>query len=231
MRLLATVMACLLLTGTALAGSPVDNAAYEHERVPCDMQYVCIDWDFTLGDQGFATGACDATGGLPVWAWGTSTVPGAPGTVWGTVLNANYPNNMGDALIAPAFTVTDCCHLLEVYHYYYFENNFDGSNVKANGVLITPVGGYDATISTSTTYYAYCVDNEPGFTGSFGTSWAWDCWDLSQFMGQSVELTFEVGSDSSVTYPGWYIAQIRIGGQMPSPADESTWGRIKGAFK
>jgi len=222
----------LVLTGVALAGSPLDEGVVQHNRVPCDLQYVCTDWNFAQGELGFTTGTCDATGGGAAWAYGATTIPGAPGNVWGTVLAGNYPNNTGHALISPAFTVTDCCYLMEVYHYYDFETNFDGGNVKANGTVIAPVGGYDATVSTYTTYYAYCVDNEPGFTGhTAGTVGSWDCWDLSAYMGQEVVITFEMGSDSSVAYPGWYVAQIRIGGQMPSPSDGTTWGEIKNAFK
>jgi bacillopeptidase F (M6 metalloprotease family) len=74
------------------------------------------------------------------------------------------------------------------------------------------------------------VDLEEGFTGHNAT-WGWDCFDLSQFMDQEVVLCFDFGSDSSVTYPGWYIAQVRVGSDSPSPVEGETWGQIKGMFK
>lgn len=229
MRILATALCVFLVGGVAFAGSPPDENVIVHQRTDCGLQYVAIDWNFAQGNQSFTTAICQTGAVAAAWAWGTCTIPGAPGTVWGTVLNGSYNNNSGESLIAPAFTVSPSCYLMEVYHYYDIETNFDGCNVTANGTVVAPVGGYDGTISTSTSYLAYCVDMEPGFTGHVST-WGWDCWDLSSYMGQSVVVTFDFGSDSSVQYPGWYIAQIRIGGENPTPAGSPTWGAIKNQF-
>ena len=230
MRRLFAVLGLLALAMPAFAGSPAVTLVDNSDPVPCNLTCVCYDWDFAVSDQGFtAPNACD-TGGTPVWQYGTTTLaPGAPGAVWGTILNANYPSNAGDALMSPAFEVNANCNMVEIYHYFYIETNYDGCNVKANGQLITPQGGYTGTISTSTSYYAFCVDMEAGWTGQSSTFRS-ECFDLSAFMGQTVELSFEFGSDSSVTYPGWYIASVMVGGTGATPVQESTWGQIKNLF-
>ena len=222
---------CLLLTATVvMAGSPPQADPVQPPRTSCNMPSVAHDWDFTASDQGFATTTCDA-GGAPVWAWGNSTIPGAPGTVWGTVLTGNYPNDAGEGLVSPSFTVGNDSYLLELGHYFDCEANFDGMNVKVGGTVITPDGGYTGTISTSTSYYAWCVDMEQGWTGHDAT-WRADCFDLSAYMGQTISVEFDFGSDSSVSYPGWYLAYVRVGGEGGgTPAEAASWGSIKSLYK
>jgi Immune inhibitor A-like, MAM domain len=185
-------------------------------EVSCGLIHVEHDWDFSVSDQGFTTTPCDVTGGgTGVWAWGATTIPGAPGTVWGTVLAGNYPNNSGEGLLSPAFTVDSLADTMEILSYVHTETNFDGVNVKVNNTLLQPTPVYNATISTSTSFYAYCNDNQPGWTGNSGAGasqvWIQQCFDLSAYNGQSIQVRFDFGSDSSVTYPGWYIAYVRIG--------------------
>jgi len=233
MRAMLAGLCLLAMTGAAFAGPgpagevPIDQS----DAVPCNLPCLCYDWDFAVSDQGFtAPNACD-TGGVAAWQYGTTTyVPGAPGTVWGTVLNGNYPNDMGDALKSPSFTVTADCNYVEIYHYFYMETSYDGCNVKFNDTLIIPQGGYSGTVSTSTSYYAWCVDMEQGWYGQSG-GWRAECFDLSQFMGQTGQLSFEAGSDSSVGYHGWYIAYVKVGGYGATPVEDSTWGQIKGLFQ
>jgi hypothetical protein len=230
MRGLLVFLGTLALVGVAFAGNPPDENVTFHERISCDLQSICYDWNFADGDHGFVSAPCDPGGGLAVWAHGATTIPGAPGTVWGTVLTSDYPSEAGEGICSPAFTVDACCYLMEIYHYYDIETNYDGCNVTVNDVVVPPIGGYDATISTSTSFYAWCVDLEEGFTGHDAT-WGWDCFDLGEFMGQEVVVCFDFGSDNSVTYPGWYIAQVRVGSDAPSPVEGETWGQIKGMFK
>jgi hypothetical protein len=230
MRILFAFLGVLALVGTAFAGYPPVGTLHQPDAVPCNFPCICYDWDFAVSNQGFtAPHSCD-TGGVAVWQYGTTTyVPGAPGAVWGTVLNSTYPNNSGDALWSPNFTVTDDCKYVEIYHYFYTESSYDGCNVKFNDTLITPQGGYTGQINTSTSYYAFCVDMEMGWTG-LSNGWRAECFDLSQFVGQSGHLSFEMGSDSSVTYAGWYIAYVKVGGYGATPVEDSTWGHIKGLF-
>jgi bacillopeptidase F len=230
MRVLFCALCLLLAIGTAMAGDPPQANPVQPPRTSCNLPSVAHNWDFSAGDQGFTHSPCDGTGGIPVWAFGTSTIPGAPGTVWGTVLGGSYPNNAGEGLHAPAFTVDNSSYLMEIYHYFDVETDFDGCNVKVNGTVVTPEGGYTGTISTSTTYYAYCVDMQLGWTGHDAT-WRTDCFDLSAYMGQGVDVEFDFGSDSSVTYNGWYISYVKVGGQGGTPAIPSTWGAIKSLYQ
>ena len=236
MRTLVLLLGLLLVAGSAYAGTDDAADVTASSRVSCNLPYVAYDWDFAASNHGFTPTSCDGSGGAAVWAYGTeSVVPGAPGNVWATVLNGNYPNNAGDGLKSPAFTVGGDSYLMEIKCYLRTETNFDGCNVKVNGQVVQPVGGYPATVNTYTTYYAYCVDNQPGFTGngSSGPSMNWveQCFDLSAYTGQTVEVEFDFGSDSSVSYPGWYLAYVKVGGDPPVPTEEASWGQIKATYR
>jgi bacillopeptidase F len=152
------------------------------------------------------------------------------------VLAGNYPNNAGEGLVSPAFFVTPDSDYMEILHYVHVESNFDGCNVSVNGTVIPPTNGYTHTISTSTSYYAYCVNGEPGWsgTGFSGPAQVWlqQCFDLSAFTGQEIQVEFDFGSDSSVSYPGWYLAYVKVGSlEPPIPNDEGTWGRLKSLYR
>ncbi len=230
MRAFLTSLCLLAMAGAVYAGNPPVADVPQPAAVPCNFPCICYDWDFAVSNQGFtAPHSCD-TGGTPVWAYGNSTLPGAPGPVWGTGLTAQYPVNSGDALWSPTFTVTADCKYVEINHYFDTESSYDGGNVKFNNVLITPQGGYTGLICTSTSYYAFCVDNEMGWMGA-SNGWRVECFDLSQFVGQTGQLSFEFGSDSSVTYRGWALAYVKVGGFGATPNESSTWGEIKGLFQ
>ncbi len=228
MRALLTVLALVALTGVASADKPVQEVD-QPTPVRCELTCIMYDWDFANDSHGFDPAICE-DGGMAVWEYGTSNIAGAPGDVWGTVLMDDYVNNSGDGLIAPSFTVTASSNMIEVDHYFDIETNFDGGNVTVNGTVVTPESGYTATISTSTSYYAYCVDLEDGFTGH-DAMWRTDCFDISEWMGQDVVVAFDFGSDSSVTYPGWYLAAVRVGGEGMTPTESATWSHIKSMFE
>ncbi len=229
MRFVYAIVGILAMAGAAMAGYPPAADVVQPTAVPCNFPCICYDWDFAVSNQGFtAPHSCD-TGGAACWAYGNSTIPGAPGPIWGTGLLAAYPNSAGDALWSPSFTVTADCKYVEIYHYFDIETNYDGCNVKFNGTVLTPQGGYSGTVSTSTSFYAYCVDMEMGWFGS-SSSWRAECFDLSNFVGQTGQLAFEFGSDSSVAYRGWALGYVKVGGYGATPVESSTWGNIKGLF-
>jgi hypothetical protein len=63
-------------------------------------------------------------------------------------------------------------------------------------------------------------------------TWGRACFDLSQFMGMTIQVRFDFGSDSSVVRPGWYISYVKIGRtEMPIPVDRSTWGGLKSLYR
>jgi hypothetical protein len=213
------VFVCFLLFGVSAAtAKPVIDPIAQPAAVSCSMPFTSYDWDFNAGNQGFYRIAC-ASAGASAWQWGyTTIIPGAPGRVWGTVLDANYPENAGDGLRSPSFVVTPQSRFVEVYHYFDTEYGYDGCNVSALGTtsqILTPMGGYTVSaISVPTGYYAYCVDGEPGWTGPDAT-WRVDCFDLFSMMGQPVTLEFDFGSDSSIQARGWYLSRVRVCGTPP----------------
>lgn len=235
MRTLLLCICCLALASVATAQkTPVDDGTLNWSRVECGLQSVCWEWDGS-----FTQEQCDDMW-TPVWMYGTdSTIPtedcyGNPiGDVLGTVLGGDYPNDSGDrAILGGEFTVAPDCYLLEICHFYDIETSYDGGNVEVivggSPVVIDPVGGYpDDLIGDSTSYYAWCVDMQPGFTGHDPATFVLDCFDLSQFMGETVQIAVKFGSDSSVTYPGWFISSVMAGSDVPTPTTDTTWGRIR----
>jgi hypothetical protein len=188
------------------------------EAPACVMGNVTHDWDFALGNQGFHAVDCDQ-GGIQVWEHGATTyIPDPPARVWGTILAGNYPNGSGAGLVSPPFFVDEQSWLVEVRHYLDCESWYDGANVSIgvwpNSQVIQPIGGYPGVISSDPGFYALCVDGEEGWTRPFG-GWRTDCFDISPFLGQTVTLEFDFGSDESVTAAGWYLARVAVGAPPP----------------
>ena len=163
-------------------------------------------------------GHLTATG--PDWEWGVPTSgPGSAhsGTnVWATKLTANYSSSSDSRLETDGidlYTVSQAT--LTFWSWYSFEGtstHYDGGNVKLSldggpYGLITPVDGYDGTISTSNVG----IPGEQGFAGpSTGNFWHQETFDLTPYAGHKVQLRFHFGSDGSVTYPGWYIDDLMV---------------------
>jgi len=230
------VLAILALATAASAEKPNVTDVDTSTRIECGMNYVCWTWDGS-----FTNDVCD-TGGNPVWEYGICSNPEVPttdcdgnplGEILGTVLNGDYPNDTGDRAILGSVTIAADCYLLELCHFYDTENSYDGGNVEVNAggtwYVVDPMGGYpDDQLSDSVNYYAWCVNDEPGFTDG-PTGFTRDCWDLSDFMGQSIEIAVTFGSDSSVQYPGWYIASATVGA-IVTPTEDGDWSTIKSMY-
>ncbi len=221
-----------VLTVDACPPPPEDDGSI------CDFRDVCFDWDFALGDHGFLPAECG--GGAPVWEYGNTTfVPGAPGTVWGTILEGDYVVLAGDALVSPPFdVVVGQCDYMEVRHYVHTERYsetstlWDGCNVSVGGVVIPPLEGYSGTASTS----ALCVGGQEVLGGRSAEgplrNWNRSCFDLTAFDGQTVQLNFNFGSDGSVVYPGWYLAYVKVGTtEEPIANEDLTWGSLKALYR
>jgi hypothetical protein len=229
MRLLITALLCLLTAGIALADKPVYDTQ-QPLRVPCNLVNVIPDWDFANGPQDFTTGACDDQG-APIWEHGATTyVPDAPGDVWGTLLEGDYPTDAGEALLTPPFTVDAESYLMEIFHYYDAEYLWDGGNVKVNGNIITPLVGYPGVINVPGDWYAWCVDFQSGFTG-LEVGWLASCFDLSAYIGQTIQVSFEFGSDDAFVEAGWYLASVKIGNDNPVAAERRTWDTVKSLYR
>jgi hypothetical protein len=228
MKKLLVILGILAVAAVAVADKPViESTGQPAPRIECGLNSVMYDWNFADSDHGFTTMMCDDEG-EPVWQYG---VDNTYGTVWGTILNGDYLNNSGEALVSPTFMVDAASYLVEVYHFYATENNFDGLNVAVNGTVVEPVAGYDvAELNPSANYYAWCVDGEPGFTDDLNPDFITTCFDLSAFMGEDVALEFTFGSDSSVTYPGWYLASVKVGAAVVS-TESATFSEIKALYQ
>ncbi len=228
-KLLLIAGLCVVVT-PAMGGEDGVTGTQALLTQPCGHVFVHGEWYFPHSPADFTPVTCEP-GGTPVWEWGPSTyIPSPPPNLWGTVLNDDYPNNSGQGLLSPAFTVTSEIHGLEITHFLSTEAAYDGCNAKVNGEVLDLIGGYPGIISTSPSYYAYCVDNQPGFTGEM--MWQESCFDLDPYRGQTIQVRFDFGSDSSVTGAGWYIASVRVTGDIPStPVDSGTWGQIKSMYR
>ncbi|HOX24440.1 MAG TPA: hypothetical protein PLL30_01625 [Candidatus Krumholzibacteria bacterium] len=230
------VLLLTLLTATvAFADKPIDGVVDVNQiaaRINCPFGVQTYVWDFNQGSHGFTTSTCDASGGVPAWAYGAE--PNLAGyTVWGTVLGGNYPASTGEALVSPSFLVTPATSLVQVTHYFDTELNYDGCNLMAGDQVIIPMEGYTIpAISPSTSYYAYCVEGQPGYSGHDLADWTLitSCFDISALMGETVDLRFQFGADTSVQYPGWYLASVIVGGETGVPVEAQTWSAVKGLF-
>ena len=221
MKTLLTVLLIVGVASVALAEKPIvinDNAP---TRVECAFENVMYEWDFTDGDHGFTTSDC---GGLPVWELGNAYGEDC----FGTIIAGDYPNLAGEALNSPAFVVDGSTYLVQIYHFYDIEGYFDGGNLLVNGVVVDPMEGYPETALYSG---ASCVGGQPGFSGHLSVVDFFDsCFELSGFMGEEVSLSFQFGSDSSVQYPGWYIATVLVGGDVVAN-DGTTWSTMKALYR
>ena len=241
MRLMLTVLCICVLVGGAAAQEKPAQDPIQIQRVECNLVETWMDFNYGADPQGMTPEPCETGGGLPVWQWGIPGIvplPPAPygPNVWGTIIGGEYLNDSGEGLrTTPIPVQVGVNDLIELVHYVDIETNFDGGNmvvVDAAGgeTILDPMTGYPAVISTSTSYYAWCVDNEPGWTGHDAV-WTAACADLSPWDGQEISVRFDFGSDSSVTYPGWYLAGYVLGTQEPTATENSTWGQIKSTYR
>lgn len=205
----------------------------------CPFPHTCRALDYNVSDNGFQAVAC---GGAAVWQWGvpvgipTVACDGVPVTkVLGTNLAGALPALAGESVIVGSFEITPSCYCLELCHFYDLETNYDVGNVKvstngSNWTLVHPFGGYDGK-NSSTYYNTPCAWNEDAFTGT-STTFVRDCFDLTAFIGQTVIVRLDVGSDSWATSDlGWYIKWIKLGGEEQSPVEDATWGAIKAMYR
>ncbi len=173
-------------------------------------------------ESGFDEGdAMDFTTDGAVWEHGVPTAgPGAAYSepnVWATVLGGNYNNN-DDAYLTSTernFPILDASAVFIYMHWLSYENSWDGYNVQvstdggATWQIIDPVGGYndDAVVG---------LDNTRGFTAATN-GWQMVMFELGAFEGQTIDIRFRHGTDSSVnTYYGGAFDDFQIFGTTAS---------------
>jgi len=111
---------------------------------------------------------------------------------WGTDLDNTYNNNGDFWLMSPEVDLTNAIDAkIEFYHWYYFETEWDFGTLE-----ITTDGG--ETWSTLRSY-----------TGS-QAQWIPEEIDLSEHLGNLIQVRFHVKTDSYGTAAGWYIDDLSI---------------------
>ncbi len=209
------------------------------DELCCPSVSECVVYDFGAGNNGVTMESCGP--GDPTWEWGTpSGIPteacdgSAIGSVLGTTLTGEYPDDAGDIAIIGPFTVTENCTCLELCHWYEIEETYDGGNVKVStdGAstwdLIIPQEGY----SNLAWEDPYCVDDELVFANEYDPAPEFfrNCFDLGAYVGQEIHIGFFFGSDGSYGMRGWYIDKVILGtGDVP--VERSSWGAIKALYR
>jgi hypothetical protein len=205
----------------------------------CPFENVVYEVDFNLGPSSFTVLPC---GGGPTWEWGPLTNVEVPDiacddvpvtNILGTTIAGDYPTSAGEIAMVGPFAIDQYSTCLELCHFYDIETSYDGGNVKVSTdggttwVPVSPSQGYPG----STNSFPFCIPSEPAYTGHPTFAFMRDCFDLSPFVGTNIMVGFFFGSDSSVTYPGWYIKWVKIGSSDSSPVQDGTWGTIKGMYR
>jgi lysyl endopeptidase len=113
---------------------------------------------------------------------------------------------------------------LTFWHRYQFEgSSYDGSvlEISTDGLNWTDLGtyitanGYNGTISTS---YSNPLGGRQAWTGDL-TTWTRVEVDLTSFAGQTVQIRWRLGCDSSISDVGWYIDDVEVTSPLsPNPA-------------
>lgn len=147
------------------------------------------------------------------WEWGT--IMSGPGTahsgtkVWATILADNYTHRADWKITSQVYVATEDNPSIFFYHWYMFENLWDGGNVKfstdngASWPLLHPVGGYDGVVSDENVG----IPAESCFTG-FNTTWGEEEFVIPVAAGQTLQFRLHFGSDPVVQYPGWYVDDL-----------------------
>ncbi len=132
-----------------------------------------------------------AGGWKPGTPWALTPFPAnSSAHSWTDSPNGNYANNANASLVSPPIDLTGrTTASLSFWHRYDFASG-DGGNV-----WISPAGGPWTYLRT--------------FTGT-NLTWHEALVSLDAFVGQSVEVLFQVASNSNGTADGWYIDYVTV---------------------
>ncbi len=157
------------------------------------------------------------------WFFGTTSDP-APysgSNCWSITQDGDYTDGLQIALLSAPIQIGSNS-VLSFYHFYEFENNYDGGNVSVstdNGAsfqLVTPEGGY-------THQSVSALQQQPGWSNA-SNGWVQASLNLSAFANSTVIIKWRMGSDGSVVRRGWLIDDIYISGFVQNVASIS--GRV-----
>lgn len=118
-----------------------------------------------------------------------------------------------DQSLVHSFTVTGSQPNLSFYHYYNTEASWDGGVVEINdnGTWVDAepyfiLNGYNSTINTN---QASAISDRKAFSGNAG-KWLNTKIDLSEFIGETIEIRFRFASDAAEGGDGWYLDDIQL---------------------
>lgn len=202
-------------TGTALGDVihyrvvAVDSASSPNTAVVPGVN----DYSFRVV-QGFARDfEADDAGFVPAgdWEWGTPAgepVPFDGVNVWGTGIGGSYSDDtVSDLATGPIDLSTWNAAALVFWQWLDSEPAFDGGRVEittnagTSWNTIVPSGGYPVEFVQAL--------GSPGYNGNSG-GWRRAEFDLSQYLGQTVQLRWHFASDSGVVDRGWFIDDVKI---------------------
>ena len=152
------------------------------------------------------------------WEWGIPDTGPAHAhsgeRVWATKLNQDYSiGPKRSALITPAFDLRGFSNVtLKFWQWYDIEYRYDGATVNLSldsgqtWRVIEPIYGYDAQINNTS---ANPLADKWAFTG-ISNGWILAYFNLDEYIGESVQIRFDFGSDLSQVKSGWYIDNVVI---------------------
>jgi hypothetical protein len=154
------------------------------------------------------------TSGPPVWQYGTDALAGAhSGTnVWGTILDANYPDNACASLRTTSMAVPGSGGAFAFYAWYATEGAWDFCNVKISTdggtsfSLLTPLTGYDMLEGG---FICALLANQMAFT-DVHMVWALQAFDLTGFEGTNAIFSIDFGSDTNTNDHGFYLDDLML---------------------
>ncbi len=182
-----------------------------------DEQILTVDVATGLWAEDFESGSAGWTFSGN-WEWGaptgyTSNEPGAchlGSGCLGTVMGGAYSNSMtysGNRAVSPSIDLTTAVAPQLVFSgWMALEGCCDGANV-----WITTDGGATWTALTNPSLaFNTTISGESAWNGTSFASWNEISFDLSAYAGDLVQIAFALHSDSSVTYPGFYVDDVLI---------------------
>ncbi len=190
--------------------NPSDPSNFDEQSLTVDVVQGVWQEDFDAAGHGWTLNS--------EWGWGVPSGSGPSGCFSGSCIGVQmtgvYSNNLVWGVCtatSPAIDLTAAvAPLLQFRSWVSTEgSSFDGGNLKisTDGVTFTRVDAVTPAYNLSS------VGGQPAW-GEDNLSWnqVWYSFlaDLSAWAGQTVYLRFDFRTDSSVTYPGWYIDDVTI---------------------
>lgn len=182
--------------------------------------------DFEFDDGGYTVA------GTAGWEYGSpvsppTTMPGQGANVWGTVLAGDYANNACGSLTSapidlsalPAGAATGASAArLAFRHWIHVENRYDAGLVQVSTdgeswQAIAPVGGYPANpLTTARACMGLPADGRAYSSSVIPAADAWTLaeFDVTAFLGSTIQVRWVFASDSSVVKRGWYIDDVLV---------------------